>query len=418
MKLRSVALVGVVCIAALGLIGVGAHAAFTTSTTSSQTIKAGTWVTPLAPTKSIMRRAITTTTTDPTGPTVSITYPVDGTTYGSDWTGTMTGTASAAAGTTVTNTQVAIEDTKTDVWWDGTSFSATSQTFVTATGDTTWMLTLAAQSLIPADTYTVVAQATDSAKNVGTSSTVSFTYSIPTAPPTVVVTYPVDATTYGPNWTGTITGTGSPNSGPGTTITSTQVAVEDTTTKQWWNGTSFSVGTQTFVAATGNTTWMLAMPANDLSSGDTYKVVAEATDSLGKVGTSSTATFTYTPQPTVAVAYPVNGTSYGADWTGPITGTASAGPGATISSVSVAIEDTSAKQWWNGTSFSATQSFVKATGTTTWYLPLGAGSLTAGDSYSLLAKATDSDGNVGTSSTVSFTYNSQSTAQALGGSNG
>ncbi len=405
MKLRSVALVAMICIAALGLIGVGAHAAFTTSTTSGQTITADSWATPTAPTKSIMRRTITTTTTDPTGPTVSITYPVDGTTYGTDWTGTMTGTASAAAGTTVTNTQVAIEDTKTDVWWDGSSFSASSQTFVGATGDTTWMFTLAAQSLIPADTYTVVAQATDSAENVGTSSTVSFTYTIPTAPPTVVVTYPVDATTYGPNWTGTIAGTASPNSGPGSTITSTEVAVEDTTTKQWWSGSSFSASTQTFVAASGNTTWMLAMPANDLTSGATYKVVAEATDSLGSVGTSSTVTFTYTPQPMVAVAYPVNGTTYGSDWTGTMTGTASAGPGATISSVSVAIEDTSAKQWWNGTSFSVTsQSFVKATGTTTWYVPLGAGSLTSGDSYSLVAQATDSVWNVGTSASVTFTY--------------
>jgi hypothetical protein len=257
MKLRSVALVGVICIAALGLIGVGAHAAFTTSTTSGQTITAGTgW---------------TTTTTDPT----------------------------------TTTTTTALTD--------------------------------------PTDP----------------------------PPPTVSVTYPVDGTTYGADWTGTITGTASPNSGPGATITGTRVAIEDTSTKLWWSGSSFSVGTQTFVAATGNTTWMLAMPANNLTSGGTYKVVAEATDSLGKVGTSSTVTFTYTPQPTVTITYPVDHTTYGADWTGTITGTASAGPGATISSVSLAIEDTTTKQWWNGTSFSVTsQSFVKATGTTTWYLPL------------------------------------------------
>jgi phenylpyruvate tautomerase PptA (4-oxalocrotonate tautomerase family) len=346
-----------------------------------------------------------TITTDPIAPTVSIAYPVDGTTYGADWTGTITGTASAAAGTTVTNTQVAIEDTKTDVWWDGTSFSASTQTFVAATGTTTWMLSLAAQSLVPGDTYTVVAQATDSLGNLGTSSTVSFTYIIPTAPPTVVVTYPVDGTTYGPNWTGTITGTASFNSGPGSTIKGTRVAIEDTSTKLWWSGSSFSVGTQTFVAATGNTTWMLAMPANDLSSGGTYKVVAEATDSLGKVGTSSTVTFTYTPQPTVTITYPVDGTTYGADWTGTITGTASAGPGATISSISVAIEDTTTKQWWSGSSFNDnSQTFVKATGTTTWYLPLKAGSLTSDDSYAVVAQTADSVGNLGTSSTVKFTY--------------
>jgi hypothetical protein len=400
MKLRSVALVGVICIAALGLIGVGAHAAFTTSTTSGQTITAGTgWTTTTTdPTTTTTTTALT-DPTDPPPPTVSVTYPVDGTTYGADWTGTITGTAS----TTVASTEVAIEDTSATRWWNGTAFAASSQTFVAATGNTTWLLGFGPDNLTSGDSYSVVAQATDSAGNVGTSSTVSFTYLIPTAPPAVVVTYPVDGTTYGPNWTGTITGTAS--SGASTTIASTQVAIEDTSATMWWNGTAFAASSQSFVAATGNTTWMLAMPANDLSSGGTYKVVAEATDSLGKVGTSSTVTFTYTPQPTVTITYPVDGTTYGADWTGTITGTASAGPGATISSISVAIEDTTTKQWWNGTSFSdATQTFVKATGTTTWYLPLGAGSLTSDDSYALVAGATDSAGNVGTSASVTFTY--------------
>jgi hypothetical protein len=409
MKLRSVALVGIVCVAALGLIGVGAHAVFTTSTTSGQTITAGTgWgntADPAAATVSITHKNTTTTTTDPAAPTVSITYPVSGTSYGANWTGPITGTASSGAGATITATAAAIEDTTTNQWWSGSSFSDGTKTFVTATGNTTWMLTLAAQSLIPGDTYTVIAQATDSAGNVGTSSTVSFTYLIPTAPPTVSITYPVDGSTYGPNWTGTITGTASTNSGPGSTIKGTRVAIEDTTTTQWWSGSSFNDATQTFVAATGNTTWMLAMPANDLTSSDTYKVVVEATDSLGKVGTSSTVTFAYMPQPTVTITYPVDSTTYSADWNGTITGTASARPGATISSVSLAIEDTTTKQWWNGTSFSdATQTFVKATGTTTWYLPLGAGSLTSDDSYALVAGATDSAGNVATSASVTFTY--------------
>jgi hypothetical protein len=83
----------------------------------------------------------------------------------------------------------------------------------------------------------------------------------------------------------------------------------------------------------------------------------------------------------------------------------------------VAIEDTSATMWWNGTAFAATsQTFVAASGTASWSLALGAGSLTSGNSYSVVAEVTDSLGNVGTSSTVSFTYGSQSTAHALGGS--
>ncbi|MGA2529287.1 MAG: hypothetical protein ABSG36_09025 [Acidimicrobiales bacterium] len=55
MKFRSVALVGVVSLAVLGLIGAGAHGAFTTSTTSSQKITVGTFGGP---------------------PTVAITFPV------------------------------------------------------------------------------------------------------------------------------------------------------------------------------------------------------------------------------------------------------------------------------------------------------------------------------------------------------
>ena len=35
------------------------------------------------------------------------------------------------------------------------------------------------------------------------------------------------------------------------------------------------------------------MPNTDLTSGDAYKVTAQATDSAGNVGTSSTVTFTY-----------------------------------------------------------------------------------------------------------------------------
>ena len=416
MKLRSVALVGVVCLAGLGLVGVGAHAAFTTSTTSGQTITAGTWP---APTKSITHRTITLTTTAPAAPMASITYPVDGTTYGSDWTGMLTGTASSAASTTIASTQVAIEDTTTNQWWSGSSFNDAIQSFVGATGDTTWLLSLGAGSLTSGDSYSVVAEATDSAGDVGTSSTVSFTYIIPTAAPTVSVTYPVNGTSYGSDWTGTITGTVS--SAASTTVASTEVAIEDTSATKWWSGTAFAASSQTFVAATDTTTWMLALAAENLTSGDSYSVIAEATDSAGDVGTSSPVRFTYgtasPAPPTVSVTYPVDGTTYGADWTTMLTGTASSAASTTIASTQVAIEDTTTSQWWSGTSFIASnQSFVPVTGTTTWMLTLAVANLTPGDAYSVVAEATASLGNLGTSSTVSFTYNS--TAQAPGGSHG
>jgi ribosomal protein S12 methylthiotransferase accessory factor YcaO len=353
-------------------------------------------------------------------PTVAITYPVNATTYGTNWTGTITGTASSnsGSGTTITGTAVAVENTKTSKWWNGSSFSATAQTFVTANGTTSWSFALAKLNLTSGITYSVTAQATDSLGNVGTSPTVSFTYC--TAPPTVAITYPVNKTTYGTNWTGKITGTASSNSGAGTTITGTAVAVENTKTAKWWNGTGFSASSQTFVTASSTTSWSLGLAKVNLTSGVTYTAVAQATDSLGNIGTSSTASFIYcTAPPTVAVIYPVNKTTYGSNWTGKITGSASsnAGAGTTIKSTAVAIENTTTKRWWNGTSFSATaQTFVAASGTTSWSLGLARMNLTSGDTYSVIAEATDSPGNVGTSSTVTFSYSSQCTAHALGGS--
>jgi hypothetical protein len=280
------------------------------------------------------------------------------------------------------------------------------------------MLAMPANDLTSSDTYKVVVEATEASGR--SSSTVTFAYM---PQPTVTITYPVDSTTYSADWNGTITGTAS--AGPGATISSVSLAIEDTTTTQWWNGTSFSDATQTFVAVTGTTTWYLPLGAGSLTSDDTYALVAGATDSSGNVATSASVTFTYSiPEspPTVTITYPVDGTTYGADWTGTITGTASAGSFGTT----IVDHDSGGnrrhqreRMWWNGTSFAASsQSFVAATGTTTWLLALGAENLTAGDTYSVIAQTTDSNGKVGTSSAVSFTYNSQSTAQALGASHG
>jgi len=340
---------------------------------------------------------------------VSVTYPVDNTTYGANWTAMMTGTAAAGTGATITSTEVAIEDTGTTMWWNGQGFAASSETFVPVSGTTTWLLAMPANDLTSGDSYSVIAQATDSLENVGNSSTVTFVYDIT---PTLAITYPVSGSTYGADWTGTITGTASP--GPGATITSTEVAIEDTTTSQWWSGTSFSDGSQTFATATGTTTWYLPLGGANLTSGDSYSVIAQATDSAGNLGTSSTVAFTYSVQtsaPTVTVTYPVDGTTYGSDWTGTITGTASSGAGTTINATAVAIEDTTTGQWWNGTSFAASgQTFVPVSGTTTWMTGLSPDTLTSGDTYSVTAQATDSDSDVGTSPTVTFTYTSTATA--------
>jgi hypothetical protein len=340
-------------------------------------------------------------------PTVTITYPVNNSIYGTNWTGLITGTASSNSGpgTTITATDLAIEDATTGRWWNGGSFGNSSQTFVTPSGNATWYLPLGATSFTSGNSYSVVAEATDSAGNTGTSSAVTFTY----APlPAVTVSYPVNAKTYNATtWTGEITGTASP--GPGATLKSAAVAIEDTTTKFWWGGSSFNDTAQTFFTATGTATWYLPFAAGNLTSGHSYAVIAEGSDNAGNVGTSPTVSFKYcnrTTPPTVTITYPVNNTPYGSNWTGEVTGTASAEAGATITHAAVAFKNTKTGKWWNGTAFSAgTQSFVTATGKTTWMFAMAAQALNSGVTYTVIAQAKDSAGNQGTSATVTFTYN-------------
>ena len=385
MKLRTVALLGVASLAVLGLIGAGAHGAFTTATTSGQRITVGTFGGP---------------------PTVTITYPVNTTTYGFDWTGAITGTASATGGATTTAVKVSIQQVGGDCWTgSGNNYGASCPNYVSVTtGTTSWSLTLPSTDLTSGDSYKVKAEATDSNGNLANSSTVTFTYE--TALPTVTITYPVNDTTIcACSWKGDIKGTASSNSG--TSIVGVLVAIEDTTTNTWWNGISFAGSTKTFVQANGTTSWTLPLGGSSLKSGDAYSVIAQATDTLGNVATSSTVSFTYCLRspPTVSITYPVNKTSYGSDWAGEITGSASATSGATIKSVSVAIEDTTTNKWWNTSSFGATgETFNKATGATTWLLVLPTSDLTSAVSYSIIAEATDNLGSTGTSSTVDFTY--------------
>jgi hypothetical protein len=119
-------------------------------------------------------------------------------------------------------------------------------------------------------------------------------FTLITLNPTVNISYPINGNTYGgfgATWSGTITGTASSNSAG--TISSTAVAIEDTSTGKWWSGTSFSAGSQTFLPASGTTSWSYSLPASKLTGFSNYSVTGEAADSLGNVGTSSTVSFFY-----------------------------------------------------------------------------------------------------------------------------
>ncbi len=221
------------------------------------------------------------------------------------------------------------------------------------------------------------------------------------------MTQPTNATTYGAFWTGSIDGTALSRSGfPLAAVT---VALRDTTTGQWWGGSGFNQASQTFVPVTsGTSNWSLSFPASNLTAGHSYTLTAQATDSVGNVGSSSAVGFSYnnTP-PTTSVSYPTNTTTYGANWTGSVNGTASSNSGFSLIATSVGVRDTTTGQWWGGAGFNqASPTFVPVTsGTSNWSLSFPATNLTSGHSYMVTAQSTDTLGNTGASPSVGFSYN-------------
>ncbi len=130
---------------------------------------------------------------------------------------------------------------------------------------------------------------------LGLESNKSATVDVGATGPLVNITYPVTGSTYGADWAGAITGTADGDTNP---IVGVSVAILDTTTNLWWGGSSFDEASQTFVPVTsGSASWSLTFQSDALTNGDDYSATAQATDSIGSVGTSSTVTFSYANGP-------------------------------------------------------------------------------------------------------------------------
>jgi hypothetical protein len=217
----------------------------------------------------------------------------------------------------------------------------------------------------------------------------------------VSVTYPVNNTIYGANWTGTLTGTASAASG--TTISGSGVTVslqQGSGTSSCWTGSgaNFTASCPTYVAAayaSGN--WSLALPPGDLTSGDTYKVTAQSTDSVFVSTTSSTVTFTYTVPPPIASAPGASATiSHG---TNPIwfdkenvslTDSPTVNGGPSVSSVTYYYCLTSNSLCTNASTANWTPIGTSTASGSSWTLPWAGASLPADGTYYLMATATNS----------------------------
>ena len=137
----------------------------------------GRLATPVLPTPPPTTVPPTTTTTVPvtTAPTSAVTYPTNASTLGTDYTGTLTGTASAKSPYTVSSVSLTIKDTTNNTYWNGTAWNSTATNTVPATGTTSWRYALAGTNLLIHHGYSITAKITDSANNTASSTASTFT---------------------------------------------------------------------------------------------------------------------------------------------------------------------------------------------------------------------------------------------------
>ena len=224
--------------------------------------------------------------------------------------------------------------------------SATGTTLVTSPATVTTDSTGAAGGIsatVPSTTSTGshIVYAVGSQSGRTASTTITVTSAADTTPPNApVITSPASAGTYGANWSGTITGSASDNTG-GSGVGSTQISIQNSAGK-YWNGTSFGSTTQVWLTTTGgsgNTSWSYAFARPVDGS---YAVQARSTDNSGNVGGVSSVSFTIdTSAPTVTAVTLANGTA------GSVKGTADAGDTVTVTFSKVMDATTFCSSWTN-----------------------------------------------------------------------
>ncbi len=137
------------------------------------------------------------------------------------WNNQITGNTSDNTEAGLQGVMVSLQDTTTNLYWDGTSFEAASETYLPATLGTggTWSLAVPNTALTDGHTYTAHALATDGSGNVqATPGTATFLYdnTAPATPPAPTLDPGSDSGVVGDNLTNvatpTLTGVAEPNS--------------------------------------------------------------------------------------------------------------------------------------------------------------------------------------------------------------
>ena len=199
----------------------------------------------------------------------------------------------------------------------GAAFNQNSQTWLTATGTTSWSVSTANIPFANGHTYTVTVQTTDNVPGTPNtnSSAATRTLIYDTSAPTASVTTPAGDGIYYNATTipASIAGSASDNGGSG--VASVQVSIQESGSGKYLNqltsGAAFNQSSQTWLTATGTTSWTVSTANIPFADGHTYTVTVQTTDNVpgtpNSNSSAATRTLIYdTTAPTACVTTPAS----------------------------------------------------------------------------------------------------------------
>lgn len=276
---------------------------------------------------------------------------------------------SAGDDAAVTEVRVSLRRSSTGLWWTGTGFTASTETFLAATGTTDWTYLISAVSLAEGG-YTLRARVSDGTNLAYDSRTFTIDRTAPLAP--------------------ALTSVPPPTSGPTATFAFTS---SDPT-----------AGFECRLDAGAWSTCSSPRTYDTLAHGS-HTVNVRAVDGAGNTGPATTTTWTVdATAPAVATTFPT-ATRYNlTGWvagcstptTGDICGTAS-DVGSGLGQVTVSIRRAATNSYWDGTGFAAAgETWLAATGTTSWSYAFSGTGFPSDGVYTVRWRATDAVGNTTT----------------------
>ncbi|WP_455392648.1 hypothetical protein [[Eubacterium] cellulosolvens] len=318
-------------------------------------------------------------------PTSTITSPTNNSAL--DSLTTITGTASDTGGAGVYYVQICLIRNKDGYYWNGWYWT-NNETWLTVSGTTSWTYTHGNTSLSTPGSYHIKSRAVDLANNIETPSygnifTIKGVLGSKINMPVHNSYRRVLNSIYG-----TATATF------GLVVSKVEISIKRNSDTKFWTGSGWTTGTETWLLTSGTTSWSYNSASVTWDAGKNYRIRSRAEDNKTNKETPSTGNLFYFDdlKPTSNIISPANNTNVSSLTR--ITGNASDTGGSGVLYVNICVMRYSDGWYWDGYQWNGTQTWLRASGSTSWDWDYYLNRSWANGKYHIQSKATDKAGNV------------------------